>query len=54
MSLEVFPMTLFFLALASTIITVRRLIQRAWTLYRWNTHPRSPRIRWPTGGRPES
>ena len=35
----------FFLALAATIITVRCLIRRAWTLYRWNTRPRSPRIR---------
>ncbi len=35
----------FFLALAATVITVRCLIRRAWTLYRWNTRPRSPRIR---------
>jgi hypothetical protein len=35
----------FFLALASTIITVRCLIRRAWPLYRWNTRPRTPRIR---------
>jgi hypothetical protein len=35
----------FFLALASTIITVRCLIRRAWPLYRWNTRPRNPRIR---------
>ncbi|WP_336114953.1 IS5 family transposase [Streptomyces sp. PTD9-10] len=35
----------FFLALAAIIITVRCLIRRAWTLYRWNTRPRSPRIR---------
>lgn len=35
----------FFLALAATVITVRCLIRRAWTLYRWNTRPRNPRIR---------
>lgn len=35
----------FFLALAATIITVRCLIRRAWPLCRWNTRPRSPRIR---------
>lgn len=35
----------FFIALASTIITVRCLIRRAWTLYRWDTRPRSARIR---------
>jgi hypothetical protein len=35
----------FFIALASTIITVRSLIRRAWTLYRWDTRPQNPRIR---------
>ncbi|MFD0532318.1 IS5 family transposase [Kitasatospora arboriphila] len=35
----------FFLALASALIIVRCLIRRAWTLYRWDTRPRSPRIR---------
>jgi hypothetical protein len=35
----------FFIALASAIITVRCLIRRAWFLYRWDTRPRSPRIR---------
>ncbi|MEU4116140.1 IS5 family transposase [Kitasatospora sp. NPDC028055] len=35
----------FFIALASVIITVRCLIRRAWTCYRWDTRPRSPRIR---------
>lgn len=28
-----------FLALAHAIITLRRLIRRAWTLYRWDTRP---------------
>jgi transposase len=37
--------TEFFIALASAIITVRSLIRRAWTHYRWDTRPRSPRIR---------
>ncbi|SEL14328.1 hypothetical protein SAMN05414137_10648 [Streptacidiphilus jiangxiensis] len=35
----------FFLALASSIITVPCLVRRAWTHYRWNARPRSPRIR---------
>ncbi|MCF3103026.1 transposase [Streptomyces roseoverticillatus] len=35
----------FFIALASAISTVRCLIRRAWTLYRWDTRPRSPRSR---------
>jgi transposase len=35
----------FFIALASTIVTIRSLIRRAWFLYRWDTRPRSPRIR---------
>jgi Transposase DDE domain len=35
----------FFIALASTIITVRCLIRRAWPLYRWDTRPRSSRVR---------
>lgn len=34
-----------FIALASTIITVRCLLRRAWTLYRWGTRPRNPRVR---------
>ncbi|MFJ1550556.1 IS5 family transposase [Streptomyces sp. NPDC088246] len=35
----------FFIAMASAIITIRCLIRRAWPLYRWDTRPRSPRIR---------
>ncbi|MEU5307092.1 transposase [Streptomyces noursei] len=35
----------FFIALATAIITIRSLIRRAWTLYRWPNRPRSPRIR---------
>ena len=35
----------FFLAVASVIITMRCLIRRAWTRYRWDTRPRTPRIR---------
>jgi hypothetical protein len=35
----------FFIALASAIITVRSLIRRAWFCYRWDARPRSPRIR---------
>ncbi|GAA2671563.1 transposase [Streptomyces lunalinharesii] len=35
----------FFLTLASAIIIVRCLIRRAWSVYRWDTRPRSPRIR---------
>jgi hypothetical protein len=35
----------FFIALASAIITVRSLIRRAWTHYRWETRPGTPRIR---------
>jgi transposase len=31
----------FFIALASAIITVRSLIRRAWTHYRWDTRPRT-------------
>ncbi len=34
-----------YLALAAAIITVRALRRAAWYLYRWNTRPRSPRIR---------
>ncbi|MFE2600558.1 IS5 family transposase [Streptomyces sp. NPDC059396] len=37
--------TEFFLALATAIITVRSLIRRAWYTHRWDTRPRSPRIR---------
>ncbi|MFJ3198535.1 IS5 family transposase [Streptomyces griseoviridis] len=36
---------LFFLALATAIITVRSLIRGAWYTHRWDTRPRSPRIR---------
>lgn len=36
----------FYVALASAITTVRCLIQRDWSLYRWDARPRSPRIRW--------
>ncbi|WP_331729579.1 IS5 family transposase (plasmid) [Streptomyces sp. NBC_01003] len=35
----------FFIALASAIIIVRCLLRRAWTLYRWDTRPRSLSIR---------
>ncbi|MGW0629762.1 IS5 family transposase [Streptomyces sp. NPDC002758] len=35
----------FFIALASAIVTVRSLIRRAWFRYRWDARPRSPRIR---------
>lgn len=35
----------FFIALASALITLRCLIRRARTLYRWDTRPRSARIR---------
>ena len=34
-----------FLALASAIITLRCLVRRGWCLYRWDTRPRSARIR---------
>ncbi len=34
-----------YLALAAAIVTVRALRRAAWRLYRWNTRPRSPRIR---------
>src|SRR3712207_1988946 len=34
-----------YLALAAAIITVRALCRAAWRLYRWDTRPRSPRIR---------
>ena len=34
-----------YLALAAAIVTVRALCRAAWRLYRWNTRPRSPRIR---------
>jgi IS5 family transposase len=33
------------LALAAAIVTVRALRRAAWYLYRWDTRPRSPRIR---------
>lgn len=35
----------FFTALACVLVTVRYLIHRARTLYRWDTRPRTPRIR---------
>jgi transposase len=34
-----------YLALAAAIVTVRALRRAAWHLYRWDTRPRSPRIR---------
>jgi transposase len=34
-----------YLALAAAIVTVRALCRAAWRRYRWNTRPRSPRIR---------
>ena len=34
-----------FFDLADGIITIRSLIVRAWKHYRWDTRPRSPRIR---------
>ncbi|MFD3554421.1 IS5 family transposase [Streptomyces goshikiensis] len=37
--------TEFYLALATTIITVRSLIRRAWYTHRWDTRPHSPRLR---------
>src|SRR5680860_751234 len=34
----------FYIALANTIVLVRRLLRRAWSLYRWDTRPhRRPR-----------
>jgi hypothetical protein len=30
----------FYLALANTIIIVRRLVREAWKRYRWNNRPR--------------
>ncbi len=39
------PCIALFIALAAAIITVRSLIRRAWFAYRWDTRPRSPRIR---------
>jgi hypothetical protein len=35
----------FYLAAACILITIRSLIVRAWKQYRWDTRPRSPRIR---------
>lgn len=43
-----------YLALAAAFITLRALRRAAWYLYRWDSRPRSPRIRWPTGGRSKS
>ncbi len=40
----------FYNGLACVFVTVRHLIRRAWTHYRWDTRPRTSRIR-PTGGR---
>jgi transposase len=34
-----------YLALAAAIVTIRALRRAAWYLYRWDTRPRSPRIR---------
>jgi len=34
-----------YLALAAAIVIIRALLRAAWYLYRWNTRPRSPRIR---------
>src|SRR3954465_15490643 len=34
-----------YLALAAAIVTIRALLRAAWYRYRWNTRPRSPRIR---------
>jgi transposase len=34
-----------YLALAAAIVTVRALCRAAWCRYRWDTRPRSPRIR---------
>jgi len=34
-----------YLALAAAIVTIRALLRSAWYRYRWNTRPRSPRIR---------
>ncbi|MFE5948685.1 IS5 family transposase [Streptomyces sp. NPDC056480] len=35
----------FYIALACIFVTVRHLIRRAWTHYRWDARPRTPRIR---------
>jgi transposase len=35
----------FYIALACAFVTVRYLISRAWTHYRWDTRPPTPRIR---------
>jgi transposase len=35
----------FFIALAAALVTLRSLLRRAWFLYRWESRPRSPRIR---------
>jgi transposase len=34
-----------YLALAAAIVTIRALLRAAWYRYRWDTRPRSPRIR---------
>jgi transposase len=34
-----------YLALAAAIVTIRALLRAAWWRYRWDTRPRSPRIR---------
>ena len=34
-----------YLALAAAIVTIRALLRAAWYRYRWNTRPRSPRVR---------
>ncbi|MCX5233233.1 IS5 family transposase [Streptomyces sp. NBC_00233] len=35
----------FYIALACIFVTIRHLIRKAWTRYRWDTRPRTPRIR---------
>jgi len=43
-----------YLALATAIVILRALLRAAWPLYRWATRPRTRRIRWPIGGRPNA
>jgi len=33
------------------VVTLRAVLRESWYRYRWQGRPRSPRIRWPTGGR---